>query len=65
MEMDDLFADQTAVSLPEINRSAGLAQLDMFLSKAGSSYAKGRNFDLGPAVITWCRVCQVISDAGL
>ena len=48
MEMDDLFADQTAVSLPAINRSAGLAQLDMFLSKAGSSYAKGRNFDLGP-----------------
>ena len=46
--MDDLFADQMVGSLPELNRSAGLAQLDMFLSKAGITYAKGRNFDLGP-----------------
>ena len=46
--MDDLFAEQIAGSLPELNRSAGLAQLDMFLSKAGITYAKGRNFDLGP-----------------
>ena len=46
--MDDFFADQMSGSLPELNRSAGLAQLDMFLSKAGTTYAKGRNFDLGP-----------------
>ena len=46
--MDDLFADQITGSLPELNRSAGLAQLDMFLNKAGITYAKGRNFDLGP-----------------
>ena len=46
--MENLFADQMAGSLPELSRSAGLAQLDMFLSKAGSTYAKGRNFDLGP-----------------
>ena len=45
--MENLFADQMAGSLPELKRSAGLAQLDMFLSKAGSTYAKGRNFDLG------------------
>lgn len=46
--MENLFADQMADSLPALNRSAGLAQLDMFLSKAGSTYAMGRNFDLGP-----------------
>ena len=48
MEMNDLFSDQLAGSLPELSRSAGLAQLENFLSKAGGAYAKGRNFDLGP-----------------
>ena len=46
--MNDLFSDQLAGSLPELSRSAGLAQLENFLSKAGGPYAKGRNFDLGP-----------------
>ena len=46
--MNDLFSDQLAGSLPELSRSAGLAQLENFLSKAGGTYAKGRNFDLGP-----------------
>ena len=48
MEMNDLFSDQLAGSLPELSRSAGLVQLENFLSKAGGPYAKGRNFDLGP-----------------
>jgi deoxyribodipyrimidine photo-lyase len=46
--MDDLFSDQLAGFFPELNRSAGLAQLEMFASKAGGAYAKGRNYDLGP-----------------
>ncbi len=46
--MNDLFSDQLAGTLPELSRSAGLAQLEKFLSKAGGAYAKGRNFDLGP-----------------
>lgn len=45
--MDDLFTDQVTAPMPDLNRLAGLAQLDMFLGKAGSSYAKGRNFELG------------------
>ena len=47
--MHDLFSDQLEGFLPELNRSAGLAQLAKFVNKAGSAYAKGRNFELGPS----------------
>ena len=65
IEMDDLFADQMAGSLPELNRSAGLAQLDMFLVRLALLMRRGGILIWGRAGIIWCRVCQVISDAGL
>jgi len=45
--MRDLFSDKLAGSLPELKRSVGLTQLEQFIDKAGSVYAKRRNFDLG------------------
>ena len=44
----DLFPGQLADTFPDLNRASGLSHLDGFAGKAGPSYAKGRNFDLGP-----------------
>ena len=48
MIMDDLFPEQAADGLPALDRSSGLSRLQGFIGKAGGSYAKGRNYDLGP-----------------
>ena len=46
--MNDLFPEQLADALPALDRTSGLSRLEAFVSKAGGSYAKGRNYDLGP-----------------
>lgn len=46
--MNDLFPDHLSDALPVLDRSSGLSHLERFAAKAGGSYAKGRNYDLGP-----------------
>ena len=48
MMMDDLFPEQAADALPAVDRASGLSRLEAFVGKAGGTYAKGRNYDLGP-----------------
>ena len=58
----DFFDDIGTLSarLPDIDRQAGLAQLEQFAPFAGARYTNGRNFDRGRNIMALSRACLPI-----